>query len=228
MAVKNGKLIVIEGTDGSGKKTQSKLLLERLNNGGIISKTFSFPDYDSPTGKVISMYLGKNGFNREFGISNEVNPKIASTWYAFDRFSKKHEIEYSLENNCNVILDRYVDSNAGHQGGKFINPEERNAFFDWLYWLEYNNFGMPKPDITIFLYMPYEMSNALRINRGEAEDGHESSEVHLRRAEASYLSLVKRNEWKKINCIDNSDNLRTKEDISEEVYKKVIPVLIRD
>ena len=228
---KKGKLIVFEGTDCSGKSTQINLLIEKLEKENLKVVTLDFPNYSTPTGKIVRRYLD-NGF----GPANGVDSRIASTFYAQDRFASKPIIEKALEENDIVILDRYVESNMGHQGGKIRNRQEREEFFEWLRELEYDNFSLPKPDGVVFLYMPHPVSKELMKDRerksefhpGEEElDGHEGVPEHLQNAEESYLHLAELYGWVKISCAPDGsmDSLRTPEHIHEELYEKVQSIL---
>lgn len=218
-----GKIIVIEGTDCSGKGTQSDLLLERLNKNNISTKKFSFPNYDSPTGKIVGgPYLGKstisNGWFKEG--ANNVPAKVASLYFAADRLYNIKPILEELDKGNNVILDRYTTSNMGHQAGKIKDKEERFKMFKWIENLEYDLLGLPKPDIKIFLYMPYLYSKKLQNNREELDE-HEMSEDNLRHAENAYLEMVDLYNFTKIDCINNN-SIRSINDINEELYNIII------
>lgn len=216
-----GKLIVIEGTDGSGKNTQSELLINKLNNEGKKCRKLSFPVYDSPTGKVISMYLGKNGYKEEFGSSLKDNPKVAAVFYALNRNENKYLIEHFLYGNSFLVLDRYVDSNCAHQGSKIDDSQQRMDFFNWVYNLEYETFKLPKPDLTVFLHLPYLESINLIKKRGIPMDAHELDQKHLEKSEKIYLELALLNNWKTIECINKEGELRKIEEISDEVLNIV-------
>ena len=215
-----GTLIVIEGTDCSGKETQSNLLYERLEDPKF--KT-SFPMYDTPTGKIIAgPYLGKEGYEESYfeeGAAN-VDPEVAMLYYAADRAYNIDKVEERLKNNETVILDRYVESNMAHQGGKITDPEKRKKVYDQIEKLEYHALCMPRPDLTIFLYMPYEYACILKQHRNERPDGHESSKEHLMNAEKAYLELAERYDYKIVNCVKDG-LIRSKEEIADEVYEIV-------
>ncbi len=217
-----GKLIVIEGTDCSGKETQTKLLMARLREEGINVNNFSFPNYSSPTGKIIGgPYLGKEHISPSYfeeGASN-VDPKVASLYYAADRKYNIEKIEFLLNNGANLILDRYIYSNMAHQGGKLATKEERDKMYDWLYNLEFNLLELPKPDIAIFLHMPTEKTALLKQNREEL-DGHEKDENHLKKAEIAYTELANKYHFKTVECTYN-DKIRDIEEINAEVYALV-------
>jgi dTMP kinase len=221
---KRGKLILIEGTDCSGKSTQAQKLITQLAAWGYQCVYHHFPNYFSPTGKVIKRYL-----ENEFGPANEIDPKVASLLYAEDRFAFAPQIRKWLDEGKIVILDRYVESNMGHQGGKIRDAEERKSFFKWLEDLEYGNFDLPKPDAVLFLYMPYQIGLELKNKRtlsseapSSSSDGHENSE-HLRNAEEAYLQLARMYNWIKIDCAPDGTitSLKSPDKIAEEVYQKV-------
>ena len=221
-----GKIIVIEGTDCSGKGTQSDLLLERLNKDGYPTKKYAFPVYDSPTGKIVGgPYLGKSTICKGWFSegANLVPAKVASLYFAADRLYNIKPILEELEKGNNVILDRYTTSNMGHQAGKIKDKAERLKMFKWIEELEYNLLKLPKPDIKVFLYMPYEYSKSLQTNRVELDE-HELSEDNLRHAENAYLEMVDLYDFIKIDCIDNS-SIRSIEDINNEIYSHIIEKL---
>ena len=217
-----GKLIVIEGTDCSGKETQTKLLMKRLREEGIGVNNFSFPNYNSPTGKIIGgPYLGKEQICTSYfeeGASN-VDPKVASLYYAADRKYNIDKLNFLIDNGANLILDRYIYSNMAHQGGKIKNKVERDQMYDWLYNLEFNLLELPKPDIAIYLHMPTEKVAFLKKNREELDD-HEKDEEHLKNAETAYSELAKKYDFKTIECTYNNE-IKSIETINDEVYKIV-------
>ena len=217
-----GKIIVIEGTDCSGKETQTKRLMDRLREDGNKVISYSFPNYNSPTGKIVGgPYLGKSEIGDSyFGEEAlRLDPKIASLYYAADRKYNLVEVNKYLDDGYYVILDRYVSSNQAHQGGKLDNKEDRLYIYKWIDKLEYELLELPKPDITIFLHVPYEFAKELKKNRKNL-DIHEKSEKHLINAENSYLELAHIYNWNHIECIENN-KLRTIEDISDEIYSIV-------
>ncbi len=219
-----GKIITIEGTDCSGKETQSKLLYERLKKDGIDVYRDSFPMYDTPTGKIIGgSYLGKESIGKplfEEGASN-VDYKVASLYFAADRrYNYLKKLKNILNSGKTIILDRYVESNMAHQGGKILNNQERYKAYEFLHTLEYVLLELPKPDMTLFLYMPYEYSIKLRNNRSEKPDQHESDINYLKHAEQAYLELENIYGFERINCVQDG-TIKTPEEISKEVYNKV-------
>ena len=227
------KIIVIEGTDCSGKETQSKLLIERLKKDNIDIDYITFPNYDSPTGKIVGgSYLGKqdvdsNG-NRLFpdpvfseGASN-VDPKVSCLYYAADRLYNMKEIKKLLELK-NLVFDRYVYSNMAHQGGKIRDDNKRNEMYEWINKLEFELLELPKADIKIFLHMPYEYACILKKNR-QFLDQNELDKNHLINAEKSYVEVANKYGFKTIECVSN-DNIRTVENINDEVYQYVKKML---
>lgn len=218
-----GNLIVIEGTDCSGKETQSNLLIEKLKSDGIRIEKFSFPNYNSPTGKIIGgPYLGKSyicdGWFPE-GAPN-VDPKVSALYYAADRLYNIDKIKFLLDNGVNVILDRYVYSNMAHQGGKLDSESDRNSMYDWLDNLEFNLLELPKPDISVFLHMPFEFSLILKKNREEDMDQNEKDKNHLINAENAFIELAKKYDFYTIQCSDG-DRIKTIEEINEDLYNYV-------
>ncbi|HDH07740.1 MAG TPA: thymidylate kinase, partial [Candidatus Moranbacteria bacterium] len=146
--MKIGKFIVIDGTDGSGKATQTKLLVERLKNDGHDVEIADFPQYGKKSAGLIEKYL-----NGKYGSAEEVGPYRASIFYACDRYDASFKIRKAVEEGKIVISNRYVTANMGHQGGKIKDPEERKKYFNWLYNLEYETFSIPRPDLNIILHV---------------------------------------------------------------------------
>ncbi len=215
-----GKIIVVEGTDCSGKETQSKLLEERLNSIGKKCVRFDFPNYESPTGRIIGgAYLGRPEIGPSFFKEGAVNvdPHVVCLYYAADRKYAMPEIENYLNDDYYVILDRYTTSNLAHQGSKIHDKDERFNMYQWIDKLEYWLLGLPKPDKTIFLHVPLENTLELGKNR-KFIDEHEKSPEYLKRAEESYLELSELYNWDKIECIRNN-KLRSIEDINDEIMK---------
>ena len=219
-----GKIIVVEGTDCSGKETQTSLLVQRLRREGRNIERLSFPDYDTPTGRIVGgPYLGREHIGEGFfpeGAAN-VDPKVAALYYAADRRYSRDKILKLLNDGVDVVLDRYVESNMGHQGGKLFDKEDRLKLYEDLENLEYGFLELPRPDLTLFLYVPYKKVAELKSGRREPTDQHESSPIHIRNAEKAYLELVELHNYKKIDCVDKKGKLRDIEDIQEDMYKEV-------
>lgn len=222
-----GKLIVIEGTDGSGKETQSNLLFENLKNLGIKVKKISFPNYDSPACEPVKMYLAGKFGNDPL----TVNPYPISTMYAIDRYASFKENWEEFYNDGGVIVtDRYVTSNMIHQGSKILDLNERKVYLDWLYDLEYDKIKVPRADITLFLNMPIEKSLELILERknkitGEnKKDIHEDNKKYLERSYRAACDISVEYNWDEIKCMENNQ-LKSIEKIQEEVLEKVKKIL---
>lgn len=218
-----GKIIVIEGTDCSGKETQSKLLVEKLNQLNFPAIRFSFPMYDTPTGKIVGgPYLGKeeicNGYFSETAAN--VDPKVSCLYYAADRKYNIEKIKEALSNYNFVILDRYISSNMAHQSGKIDNKVERLNLIKWIDKLEYELLELPKPDQTIFLHVPYEYAKELKKNRTSIDE-HEKDQNHLKNAEKAYLELAELYNWEKIECIKDN-NIMPIEEINEIILQEIL------
>ena len=217
------KIILIEGTDCSGKETQSKLLVEKLNKREIKAVYYTFPNYESPTGKIIGgPYLGKKEIGESYfseGAAN-VDGKVACLYYAADRLYNLNNLKNYLNNGYNIILDRYVYSNMAHQGGQIEDKKERLDRYKFIEELEFNMLKLIKPDYTIFLHMPYEYACKLKKNRTNL-DGLEESEIHLKNAERAYLELNNIYNFEYINCINNG-KIKTIEEINKEIEDIVL------
>lgn len=223
-----GNIIVIEGTDGSGKATQTAKLRERLENEGYEVYSTSFPNYQSDSSAAVKMYLG--GQIKE--NANDVSAKAASMFYAVDRYiTYKKELEAVINKGDKVILfDRWVASNIIHQGAKLMNEgqadEKLKEFIEWLNKIEHEDFGVPKATKTIFLNVPVEYTIKLRENRlnkitgGEKQDIHESDTTHLKNASKSALMAAGMLGWNVIECIKD-DKMRSIEDIAEEIWTTI-------
>ncbi|MCK6462392.1 MAG: thymidylate kinase [Candidatus Pacebacteria bacterium] len=229
--MKRGKFFVIDGTDGSGKATQTKLLAENMRKAGFKIKTVDFPQYENNFfGQLVGRYL-----SGEFGGSSEVSPYLASVLYAGDRFETKEKIEKWLSEGFIVIADRYASSNQIHQGGKISDPNKRREFLAWLEELEYGIFKIPRPAAIIYLDMPLEISQKLlkektaqkkKVYLKGKKDIHENDIKHLSNAKKNAVGLIKKsNNWIKINCSKNGKPLAV-EEINKNIVKKMIPLLV--
>ncbi len=222
MTKTTGKIIVIEGTDCSGKETQSRLLEKRLKELGNKCVRFGFPMYDTPTGKIVGgAYLGKpeigNGYFTEGAV--DVDPHVVCLYYAADRKYNMSKIQKYLDDDYYVILDRYTTSNLAHQGSKIHDKDERFNMYQWIDKLEYWLLQLPKPDKTIFLHMPYEKSLELKKNR-KFLDEHEKSSEHLKLAEEAYIELSQLYNWDRVECV-NGDTIRSIEEINDEILQLI-------
>ena len=221
------KLIVIEGTDCSGKETQSNKLIENLRRDNIKVCKYSFPNYTSPTGKIVGgPYLGKSyicdGWFPE--KAPNVDAKVSSLYFAADRKYNIKQIEDKLNSYYNVILDRYVYSNMAHQGGKLKTKEERNNMFIWLEKLEFDLLELPEADIKIFLHMPFLESLKLKEGREEKLDQNEEDKEHLLNAEIAYKELAEKYNFKIIECTYEG-RIKSIDEIQNELYSYVKSLL---
>lgn len=228
--MKKGKLIVIDGVDGSGKNTQADLLIKHFRRDGQKVKIMDFPRYkDNFFGKFIGHCLSEQYYNW-----THIHPKIASIVYAADRFESKEQIERWLKEGYVVILDRYISSNQIHQGGKIANVKKREAFIKWLAEMEYKVFKIPTPDLTIYLSLPINLVMKLIKERNKKKgraylkgkkDAHEKDKKFMINSIKSALWLAKTQRgWIKIECAEKG-KIKTREDIHEEIYKKIKKVL---
>lgn len=222
-----GKLIVFEGTDGSGKSTQFELLTKRLQAQNIDFRTIMFPQYTEPSSALIRMYLGG-----EFGAKpSDVNAYVASTFYAVDRYASYRKVwrEYYLNGGL-MLSDRYTTSNAVHQASK-EPPEKREDFFRWLYELEHKHMELPVPDIVIYLDVPTELTGEMLRKREQAThthaDIHEQNMDYLRMCRNTGLQAANFYNWTIIRCARDG-KMRTIDDIHNEIYGLVKTCLEED
>ena len=218
-----GKLFVIDGTDGSGKRTQFEKLKERFNQEGIDYRTVSFPNYESPSSSLVKMYL-----SGEFSQNaKEISPYIASTFYAVDRYATyvKDYKEY-YENGGIILADRYTTANMVHQAGKIESDEEKDKFLDWLFDLEFGMYGLPKPDEVFLLKMPVDIAIDLIKNRdnkfthSSQKDIHERDSQHLKDSYQAACYVAQKYNWYAIDCVKDG-KLRTREEIHEEIFNEI-------
>lgn len=220
--VRQGKLIIIEAGDGSGKATQTEKLYARLSQDCLPVKKIEFPNYSSPSSALVKMYL-----NGSFGRDpNAVNPYVASTFYTVDRFASfKTEWEDFYHEGGIILADRYTTSNMVHQAAKIIEVPERLQYLDWLKTFEYQMFGLPEPDLVIFLDMPPEYSLKLIEQRSEEssipKDIHEKSPDYLKKSYENALEIAILENWIRINCINEDQTLRSVDEIHQDVYRVV-------
>ena len=215
-----GKLIVIEGTDGSGKATQTSRLFERLRNLRVNVLRVSFPNYESESSALIKMYL-RGDFG---GTAESVNPYAAAMFYAVDRFASFQSWKDFFDDGGIVLADRYVASNMAHQAAKFSRKVERERFWNWVEDIEMKKFQLPRPNLTIFLDMPPAISAMLRQRRGR-EDLHESDVAYMEKSYKVYHELAQRFNWKIINCAENNF-ARSSIDIEQDIFRLVEEMLL--
>ena len=207
-----GKIIVIEGIEGSGKETQSKLLVESLNKLGIKSIEFSFPMYDTPTGRIFKDCLLNNNNYFNEGI-NSLDPELVCLYTAADRKYNIKRIKEYLNNDYIVVINRYTSSNMANQGSKYNDSEDRFYMYQWIDKLEYWLLKLPKPDYTILLNMPYKYNNQLSFDLTKENSKQE-------RVLQAYLELAGLYNWDIIDCIDED-----KEKTIEEIHKEIMELL---
>ena len=215
-----GKLIVIEGTDGSGKSTQFRLLSEHLEKDSVTFKHLVFPRYSEESSALIRMYLGG-----QFGSSpSDVNAYAASSFYAVDRFaSYKMDWGQWYQEGGLVLSDRYTTSNAVHQTSKEA-PENRAAFLSWLYDFEYDKLGLPRPDLVIYLDVPTDFTEKLLRHREQdtntKADIHEKDMGYLATCRETGRMAAQHYGWQVIQCVKDG-RMRSMEDIHQEIYTLV-------
>ena len=215
-----GKVIVIEGLDGSGKATQTQILFDRLLAERIKVRKVSFPDYQSPSSALVKMYL-----SGEFGTNPEdVHAYAAAVFYAVDRYASfKKDWGNDYADGAVILCDRYVTSNAIYQMAK-VQKEDRESYLEWLSELEYEKLGVPKPDFVIYLDVPSEISQALMSKRYDGDESkkdlHERNLSYLADCAESAAFSAQRLNWSVVNCVENSQ-LRSMDDISTEILKLI-------
>ncbi len=219
-----GKLIVIEGLDGSGKSTQLELLPEGLKEKGIECRTVSFPCYEDESSALVKMYLAGQFGNKP----GDVNAYAASCFYAVDRYASFKKDWGSYYDDGGVILSgRYTTSNAVHQCSK-LDKTEWEGFLSWLYEFEYEKLGIPKPDKVIFLDMPTEVSQKLLDGRysaaGGSKDIHETDVEYLNRCREAAMFTADYSGWVKISCAKDGQP-RSIDDIAKDVLSEVLKIL---
>lgn len=214
-----GILIVIEGTDGSGKGTQAKLLVQHLRDTGIPSILVSYPKYDTPTGQLIGNFLAG-----DFGSADKHHPKMVSALFALDRAANKAEIDKALAEGYVVVCDRYVESNIVYQCSELPSAERKN-FREWLEDLEYKGVGLTRPDCTFFLDVPPEVSRRLvlekegRLYTDKKEDLYESRHDYLKEVYVVFQTIAETSGvWINIPCVTREGVLKTVEEIGDMIY----------
>lgn len=214
-----GKLIAIEGIDGSGKRTQVELLAKALRAGGHSVYATGFPQYDSWFGKMVGQFL-----NGELGPLEDVDPHFSALLYAGDRFEAKPALEDALSNGQIVLADRYIASNLAHQTAR-VASEKRAAFVEWIEHLEYDIYGLPREDLVLYLRVPAIEAQKLvalksaRSYTSAKKDLQEASLRHLEDAAAMYDTLSRRPNWNTIECFDaKRKQMRPADKIALEVF----------
>lgn len=211
-------IIVIEGTDGSGKQTQTQKLFDFLKSQNLEVKKQSFPNYESESSVLVKKYL-----NGDFGDLNALSAKQCSTFYAVDRLCTMLEYKEFLENGGILLLDRYVSSNFLHQASKIKDKLKRDEVVSWLENFEYEDLKLPKPDITFFLDLKPEISKKLREERAELKAGtkkdiHEANAEYMTHCYNVGIEIAKEKNWQVIKCYDG-DNIKSIDEIHNEILQ---------
>ncbi len=214
-----GKFIVIDGTDGSGKATQTRLLINRLQKVGFRVRLEDFPQYSKKSAGPVEEYL-----NGVYGPADSLGAYIPSVFYAVDRFAASARIRQHLKHGDIVVSNRYVTANLAHQGGKIKNATAREKYFKWLIDFEYKFFKIPKPDLQIILHVPAKISQKLIKRRGEhyyigskRRDIHEKDFKHLLSAEKIYLQIAKKFHYSVVEGYVEG-KLLSPEEVSDKIY----------
>lgn len=222
-----GKVIVIEGLDGSGKATQTERLYELLSARGVQVRRVSFPDYDSPSSALVKMYL-----NGEFGSDpGDVNGYAAAAFYAVDRYASfKKDWGKAYDDGAVILCDRYATSNAVYQMTK-VPQCEREEYLRWLEELEYGRLGIPRPDLVIYLDVPTDISQSLMSRRYDGDESkkdlHERNLAYLSQCgESARYSAMKLN-WNVISCVRDG-KMRSIDDISAEIAKLTDKLILNE
>jgi dTMP kinase len=217
-----GFLLALEGIDGSGKGTQAARLAERAREAGRTVATFSFPTYDgNPFAEAIAGYL-----NGDFGAADEVHPELAALLYAADRYHARPRLVDALESHDLVICDRYVASNAAHQGAK-LEGDERRRLLDWLDAVEYGEFALPRPDLVILLDTPVALARELVARKGARgyttleADIHEADTAHTTATRDVYLELAERGNWRVVLTARDDGEPRDVDEIAGEIWESL-------
>lgn len=221
-----GKLIAIEGIDGSGKRTQLDLLEKALTARGLRTYSTGFPQYDSWFGKMVGRFL-----NGDLGDLETVNPHFTALLYAGDRFEAKPRLTAALEEGRVVLADRYIASNLAHQTAR-APADKRQEFLAWIEHLEYAIYGLPRENLVLYLRLPPAQAQALvakksaRSYTAAKQDILEASLRHLEQAAEMYDLLARRASWATVECFDSSRSaMRTQEAIAADVLAAVEPAL---
>jgi dTMP kinase len=227
------KFIVIDGTDGVGKATQTALLAARLIREGYPVATIEFPQYGTRSAALVEDYLAG-----KYGTADEVNPYVASIFFACDRCDAAPKIRAALDEGKIVIADRYTAANMGHQGGKIRDHAERKKFWDWILDFEFNLLKIPKPDLTLILQVPAEIAQNFAKQRGQQEylleqkkqDIHEFHLQHLKAAAESYIEMTRLypEYFRLISCISPENQVMSPEEINERVFETIHPILKKE
>lgn len=222
--MRSGILIVIDGPDATGKGTQVSLLIEALKKLNHDVVKADFPQYGKKSAGLVENYL-----NGRYGTPEEVGPYRASVLYAVDRYDASFEIKKILGEGKIIVSNRYVSANMGHQAGKIKDLILRDKFLEWLDYFEFNLFDIPRPDLNILLVSNPEISQRLVDTKeardyleGKSRDIHEDDKNHLMDAQEAFIYVAQKYNWVIVNCLDKNWQMRTREDIAEQILKEVL------
>jgi len=216
--------IVLEGTDGSGKAVQTKLLADRLRKRKIPVKTIDFPRYGQPSCYFVERYL-----RGAYGKKDKVDPYLASLFYALDRWEAKDKIKKWRESGFAVIANRYLVSNSAHQGAKIKKASERLEFYKWVFEFEYGRLGIPRPDVIFLFHLPAEIcfkfigqKEKRKYLKGAKRDIHEKDLNYLKQVEKAYLQVARLfpKDFRVIECLEG-ERVLSPEEISQKVWDLV-------
>lgn len=216
-----GIFIVIDGTDGSGKATQTSLLVKKLKEKNYEVEIIDFPQYGNKSAGLVEEYL-----NGKYGNANEVGPYVASVFYACDRYDASFKIRKWLNEGKIVISNRYISSNMGHQAGKIKDKKERDAYLKWLKEFEFGLLGIPQPDLTILLSLDPQIGQKWVDKKGHRDyvngakrDIHENDLKHLEEASKAYREVAKENDWPIVNAA------KSIEEVNKDVMQLIKPLI---
>lgn len=219
----HGAFFVIDGTDGSGKATQTKRLVERLRLEGFEVETIAFPKYGDPSCGLVEKYLAG-----DYGASTDVNAKAASILFAVDRFDASFQLKQWLAEGKVVVADRYVGSNMAHQGQKIANQQERHDYLAWNDNLEHTIFNIPRPTLNLILSVPVDTAMDLAAKGAKEKvkvegDIHEADRSHIKASIETYQEIATHfPNFHLINCAPEG-NLRSIDAIHQEIWQTVLP-----
>ncbi len=222
--IEPGKFIVIEGTDGTGKTTQVDLLAKTLTNYDYDGAIFDFPQYSNVSSSLLENYLA--------GYYGHLNPEAASILYAVDRFDASFRIRDAINSGQIILANRYVTSNAGHQGSKIEDKNDRIKFYKWLDNLEFTTFNIPRPDLTIILHVPAEVTLEL-IKKGHEAKGtkpdlHDTDIEHLQKAEQVYMEIAQLfPNTKLIECYEDG-RLLSPQEIHSKIWELIRRIVLKN
>lgn len=216
-----GIFIVIDGSDGTGKKTQHQLLLDRLASEDITNQSVDFPRYGEPSAYFVEQYLGGT-----YGTADEVTAEKASVFYALDRFAASKEIQDALDAGKIVVANRFTLSNMGHQGAKLADKSEREKLYEWIDSFEHETLGVPRPDMNIILTIPHSVAQTnidrRSVSDNRAKDIHEANDDFMRRSIDVYYELSKQfKTCREVKCEADETSMKSPAEIHETIWNIV-------